>query len=87
MGKQKANGGIASLSDSECNPLGSANCETTSLTLLIYNDELIRKLSEKILKRKPKINESNLIIAAFSISLLLILLLKKNVFKRIFSHS
>ena len=84
--KQSENGGIVSLSDSEGKPIGSANCETTSLTLLIYNDELIKSLSEKILDRKPKIGESSLIIAAFSISLLLILLLKKIRLKRVFSY-
>jgi len=84
--KQSENGGIVSLSDPEGNPIGSANCETTSLTLLVYNDELIKSLSEKILDRKPKIGESSLIIAAFSISLLLILLLKKIRLKRVFSY-
>lgn len=46
--KQSENGRtIISLSDPEGDPIGSANCETTSLTLLIYNDELIESLSEK----------------------------------------
>lgn len=43
--KQEENGGITSLSDSNGNPTGSANCETTSLVLLVYNDDLINKLS------------------------------------------
>jgi hypothetical protein len=41
---QLSNGGIASLADADGKALGSANCETTSLTLLIYNEELISSL-------------------------------------------
>ncbi|MBS7635527.1 hypothetical protein KEJ34_08650 [Candidatus Bathyarchaeota archaeon] len=37
--KQKENGGITSLSDQHGNPIGSANCETTSLTLLVYQPD------------------------------------------------
>jgi len=41
---QQANGGITSLSDLNGNPVGSANTETTSMTLLSYNDELVSKM-------------------------------------------
>ncbi|MEM2939876.1 MAG: hypothetical protein QXU95_06390 [Candidatus Bathyarchaeia archaeon] len=37
--KQKEDGGITSLSDQHGNPIGSANCETTSLTLLAYQPD------------------------------------------------
>ena len=37
-------GGITSLADPDGNPMGSANAETTSMTLLAYNDELIARM-------------------------------------------
>jgi hypothetical protein len=53
--KQNGQGGIISLSDQDGEAIGSANCETTSLTLLIYNDDLINDLSDKTLFREePK---------------------------------
>ena len=45
---QLSNGGIASYSSDIGNPLGSANCETTSLTLLVYNEGLISNLRQQI---------------------------------------
>jgi len=44
---QIENGGIASLCQ-DGKPLGSANCETTALTLLIYNDALISRLQNRL---------------------------------------
>jgi len=41
------NGGIVSLADLDGNPIGSSNCETTSLTLMVYNDNLINRLNPK----------------------------------------
>ncbi len=43
--QQIDNGGIASLSDGHGHPIGSANAETTSLTLMVYNDPLIQRNS------------------------------------------
>jgi hypothetical protein len=43
---QIENGGIASLSQNG-KPLGSANCETTALTLLIYNTSLLSRLQQR----------------------------------------
>ncbi|MBI2936896.1 MAG: hypothetical protein HYY22_01685 [Thaumarchaeota archaeon] len=41
---QQENGGITSLSNLDGNPVGSANTETTAMTLLLYNDELITRM-------------------------------------------
>jgi hypothetical protein len=41
---QQLNGGITSLTDNIGNLTGSANAETTALTLLPYNDELISRM-------------------------------------------
>lgn len=41
---QQPNEGITSLAEYYGNPIGSANTETTALTLLSYNDELISKM-------------------------------------------
>ena len=42
--KQQENGGITTLSLPQGQPIGSANTETTALTILIYNDQLICRL-------------------------------------------
>ena len=49
---QDERGGIVTHRDLEGNLIGLANAETTALTLLIYNDELIRSLN-------PNLNEGN----------------------------
>ena len=49
---QNERGGIITHRDLEGNLVGLANAETTALTLLIYNDELIRSLN-------PNLNEGN----------------------------
>lgn len=41
---QQANGGITSLADLDGKPVGSANAETTSMTLLPYNTQLISEI-------------------------------------------
>ncbi len=41
---QQSNGGITSLAKPDGNPTGSANAETTALTLLPYNDDLISRM-------------------------------------------
>ena len=41
---RQPNGGITSLANLDGNSIGSANAETTALTLLAYNDELISKM-------------------------------------------
>lgn len=41
---QQKNGGITSLSDLDGNPVGSANTETTAITLLPYNGQLIARM-------------------------------------------
>jgi hypothetical protein len=46
--KQQANGGITTLSTGHGEPVGSANAETTALTLLIYNDALISRIRNQI---------------------------------------
>jgi len=40
-------GGITSIADSSGMPIGSANCETTALTLIAYNDEIIEHARSK----------------------------------------
>jgi hypothetical protein len=45
---QQDNGGLTALSDSEGNPMGSSNTETTALALLIYNDALIQCVRSKV---------------------------------------
>jgi hypothetical protein len=42
---QKVNGGITTLTTGHGIPIGSANAETSALTLLLYNTRLIEKLS------------------------------------------
>ncbi len=42
--KQQKNGGITTLSTPQGEPTGSANTETTAMTLLIYNEKLISRL-------------------------------------------
>lgn len=44
---QQINGGITSLADLDGNPIGSANAETTALSLLLYNESLIEQLSRE----------------------------------------
>jgi len=41
---QQPNGGITSLADLAGNPLGSTNAETTSMTLIAYNNQLIAEM-------------------------------------------
>lgn len=48
--RQQPNGGITTLNDGHGNALGSANSETTALTLLVYNEALISKLHNVSLK-------------------------------------
>jgi hypothetical protein len=45
---QQANGGITTLADGHGNRKGSANAETTALTLLIYNQALITRLRNNV---------------------------------------
>lgn len=45
---QQGDGGLASLSNGEGEPMGSSNTETTALTLLIYNDALIRSVRSEV---------------------------------------
>jgi len=47
-GMQRADGGLASLSDSEGRPMGSSNAETTALTLLIYNNDLVHTVRSRV---------------------------------------
>ncbi|MBI4232300.1 hypothetical protein HY605_03640 [Candidatus Peregrinibacteria bacterium] len=51
---QQENGGITSLSDLDGKPVGSANTETTAITLLPYNDELIAKMHSLFGAYQPK---------------------------------
>jgi len=44
---QQDDGGLTALSNSEGKPMGSSNTETTALTLLIYNEALIRSVRSK----------------------------------------
>jgi|GEM_PF-1709624 len=52
---QNVNGGIISLTLGDGTPIGSANCETTALTLLIYNDDLTARLSGYPIPEHPDI--------------------------------
>lgn len=45
---QKEDGGITTLSTGHGEPIGSANTETTSLSLLVYNSALISKLQRTV---------------------------------------
>lgn len=42
--QSKTNGGIVSLANLNGEPIGSCNAETTSLTLMVYNNDLINRL-------------------------------------------
>lgn len=44
---QTKNGGITTLATGQGQPSGSTNCETTALTLLVYNQALISRLHEQ----------------------------------------
>ena len=46
-------GGIITLSNGHGVPSGSSNCETTALTLLLYNDALIERLSRQNTSAQP----------------------------------
>ncbi len=70
---QNENGGIASLSDSGGSPIGSANTETTALTLLIYNQDLIShfpKGNSQNFEQIPLALSPGVASAAFSVLLL-----------------
>jgi len=45
---QRADGGLASLSNGEGKAMGSSNTETTALALLIYNDALMHSVGSKV---------------------------------------
>jgi hypothetical protein len=45
---QQPNGGITSLAGLDGNPVGTANAETTAMTLLIYNNQLIWEIQGKV---------------------------------------
>jgi len=40
-------GGITSITNATGHPVGTANCETTALTLIAYNDALIERIQQK----------------------------------------
>lgn len=66
---QNQNGGIASLSDAAGRPIGSSNTETTALTLLIYNQNLLAKFPKAQL---PNVAQaSSLLAITVAIALLL----------------
>jgi len=58
---QKENGGITTLSTGRGEPIGSANTETTSLTLLIYNSALIAKLQHSTAMSEARLYQELLI--------------------------
>lgn len=66
---QTADGGITSLSDAAGRPIGSANTETTALTLLIYDQALIARFPKVHL---PDPQDTSLVLAA-TISLAVLL--------------
>jgi len=70
--KQQDNGGITSLSDQNGNPIGLANCETTSLALLLYNEQL---MSELLDKAQTNYFDSGLLLLATSLAIILTLFL------------
>jgi hypothetical protein len=45
---QQPNGGITSLAGLNGSPVGTANAETTAMTLLIYNNQLIWEIQGKV---------------------------------------
>ena len=57
--KQQINGGITTLSTGHGEPVGSANAETTALTLLIYNQALISKMQSIIVSKEvPRLSSA-----------------------------
>jgi hypothetical protein len=68
-GMQNQYGGITSLSDAAGRPIGSSNTETTALTLLIYDQNLLAKFPKAQL---PNVGESSSLLAiTVAIALLL----------------
>lgn len=56
--QQIDNGGVASLSDGHGHPVGSANAETTSLTLMVYNHALVSRDSVQTSFQVPPLSEA-----------------------------
>ena len=79
---QNQYGGITTLSDAAGRPIGSSNTETTALTLLIYDQNLLDKFPKAHL---PSVNQTSLLLAStIAIALLLSATLLKG--KRRFRH-
>jgi len=74
---QKENGGITSLADLDGNPTGSANCETTSIVLLAYDDDLIDELQNKAARTPPSRTQCHLLAGIIITAGLIIYLLSK----------
>jgi len=64
---QKSNGGIITLATGHGQPSGSANCETTALTLLVYNQALISRLHEQHLSKLPEAPAQLLLFTVFAL--------------------
>ena len=64
---QNKNGGITTLATGHGQPSGSANCETTALTLLVYDQALISRLHEQHVSELPDAPATSLILVIFAL--------------------
>ena len=91
--KQQENGGITTLSTTQGEPIGSANTETTALTLLIYNEQLISRLQNSVPNTReitsvPPLEEwsiETLLLVILGTPIILIIMFKKKQLMRLAS--
>ena len=79
---QSADGGITSLSDFAGRPIGSANAETTALTILIYDQNLIARFPKAELPDTQQVASLFAVTVAIALLLSATLLAKKRVIRR-----
>ncbi|MGD0178101.1 MAG: hypothetical protein ABSC50_14890 [Candidatus Bathyarchaeia archaeon] len=75
---QNNNGGITTLSTGNGEPIGSANTETTSLTLLVYNTALIARLHTTVMD-ETNLDRGVLLAAAITTLLPVVYLSKRKI--------
>lgn len=64
---QNENGSITTLATGHGQPSGSANAETTAITLLVYNQALISRLHEQHTSKLPEAPATLLIFTLFAL--------------------
>ena len=74
---QNKDGGITTLATGHGQPSGSANCETTALTLLVYNQALISRLHEQPISKLPDLPRNTIDLHSFTLMHVLVYLMKK----------